>query len=336
MEPTYAIIDELPVGLPRPRWSVLIPCYNCAGFLEKTLASVLTQALSTEEMEILVVDDCSTRDDPAEVVERLGKGRVRFLRQSKNVGKVRNFETGLEASRGHLIHQLHGDDLVLPGFYEAMDAAFTLYPEVGAFFCESDYIDEKGRITGRTGIELDETGVLPAWLPKIAVSNRIQTPSVVVRRGVYETLGGFDRRLDCTEDWEMWIRIANRFPFGFCVEARAQYRSSSGNTSSLGIISGAFGTEIKRGVLPIVDSYLPMELLECVRDARDLSQAYFFAANIPGVLRNSGIKSWLMICHETLRFSKRPEIIRRIVSLTLRALMKRELLLVPSGQGDSL
>lgn len=333
MESPHATIEALPAGLPRPLWSVLIPCYNCAEFLEKTLTSVLAQDPGPEQMEILVIDDCSTRDDPAEVVERLGKGRVRFLRQSKNVGKVRNFETGLEASRGHLIHQLHGDDLILGGFYQAMEAAFASHPEVGAFFCESDYIDEKGRITGRTGIELDETGVLSAWLLKIAVSNRIQTPSVVVRREVYETLGGFDRRLDCTEDWEMWIRIANRFPFGFCVEARAQYRSSSGNTSSLGMISGAFGNEIRRGVFPIVDSYLPTELLESVRDTRDLSQAYFFAANIPGVLRNSGIKSWLIICHETLRFSKRPEIIRRIASLTLRAVMKPKLLL---GRGDSL
>lgn len=318
----HAKIETVPEGLARPRWSVLIPCYNCARFLEKTIESVLAQAFDPEQMEILVIDDCSTRDDPAEVVERMGKGRVRFLRQTKNVGKVRNYETGLQASRGYLIHQLHGDDLILPGFYHAMEAAFESHPAAGAFFCESDYIDENGSITGRTGKELEVTEILADWLPKIAESNRIQTPSVVVRRAVYESLGSFDRRLDCTEDWEMWIRIAHQYPVGFCADARAQYRSSLGNTSSLAMVSGKFGNEIRHGVFPIADGYLPITLLESVRDTRNLSQAYFFAGNIPGILENSGVRSWIKICHETLRFSKRPEIIRRIASLTLRTLIK--------------
>ena len=322
MEPSHVKIQTIPQGLPRPLWSVLIPCHNCAGFLEVALSSVLAQFTGSEQMEILVIDDCSTRDDPAEVVERLGKGRVRFIRQPKNVGKVRNYETGLQASLGHLIHQLHGDDLVAPGFYHAMEQAFARQPEAGAFFCEADYIDENGLITGRTGQELDVTGLLPGWVSKIATCNRIQTPSVVVRRSVYEDLGGFDRRLDCTEDWEMWIRIATKYQFGFCCEAHAQYRSSSLNTSSIGMVAGSFGKEIRLGVFPIVDNYLSNEIRNGIYRKRSLNQAYFLANNIPNVLRGFMFLNWLRLCRESLMFCRSPAVLRRIISLSVRTILK--------------
>jgi GT2 family glycosyltransferase len=321
MNEFHARIEPVDEDLPRPLWSVLIPCYNCARFLELTLNSVLAQDPGPGRMEIIVIDDCSTRDNPEEVVERLARGRVRFIRQKRNVGKVRNYETGLTMSRGQLIHQLHGDDLVLPGFYAAMDEAFEAHAEAGAFFCSVDYIDENGAITGHSGSMLEKTGLVPEFLRKIAAAQLIQTPSMVVRREVYEKLGGFDRRLDCCEDWEMWTRIGTTFPVGFCVEAQAQYRSSTSNSSNRGILSGTLGA-VQREMFRIVDGYLPLAVVESAKDARNLSQAYYFAQNIPEVLRESGIKSWLKLCREVFRFSKRPEIIRRIVSLTFRTWLR--------------
>lgn len=317
----HAKIAAVPEGVKRPLWSVLIPCYNCAGYLEKTLVSVLTQDPGEDQMEIIVVDDCSDKDDPGAVVERVGRGRVRFLRQERNVGKVRNYESGLTVSRGHLIHQLHGDDLVLPGFFTAMEAAFAGYPESGAFFCESDYIDAAGRVTGRTGRERETTGILEDWLPEIVVSQRIQTPSMVVRRAVYEELGGFDRRLDCSEDWEMWIRISTRFPIGFCTEARAQYRTSASNNSTRSILSGTRG-RVQRLMFEIVDHYLPSSLVARIRKSRARGQAFFFADQLPAVLRENGLRGCYNLVKEVLRFSAAPSVIRRLVSLALRGLLR--------------
>ena len=71
----------------------------------------------------------------------------------------------------------------------------------------------------RDGTEVDMTpeeawaaGLLPDALAHLATEQRIMTPSIAVRRAVYERLGGFDRRLACAEDWEMWVRIAAAFP----------------------------------------------------------------------------------------------------------------------------
>src|SRR5687768_11687461 len=90
--PTVAPITD---GLPRPFWSVMIPTHDCAEYLRRTLASVLAQAPAAAEMQIEVVDDCSTRDDPEAVVSAVGGGRVTFHRHPQNAGAIANFNSCL-------------------------------------------------------------------------------------------------------------------------------------------------------------------------------------------------------------------------------------------------
>jgi glycosyltransferase involved in cell wall biosynthesis len=77
-----------------------------------------------ELMQIEVVDDHSTKDDPEAVVRELAGDRVSFYRQSENVGYIKNFETCLQRSRGKLIHLLHSDDCVKDEFYCKLQQAF--------------------------------------------------------------------------------------------------------------------------------------------------------------------------------------------------------------------
>ena len=108
----------------------MIPTYNCAKYLVKTLESVLEQDPGPEQMQIEVVDDVSTKDDPEAVVRELGKGRVQFHRQEKNVGPTPNFNTCLKRSRGYWVHILHGDDFVLPGFYAKLSRMIARHSQV--------------------------------------------------------------------------------------------------------------------------------------------------------------------------------------------------------------
>lgn len=240
----------------RPFWSVMIPTYHCASYLRQTLASVLAQDPGPEVMQIEVIDDHSTQDDPEAVVAELGGGRVGFYRQPENVGHTRNFETCLRRSRGQLIHLLHGDDYVLDGFYRQLQGAFEQHPEIGAAFCRHIYMDESGHWQGFSGLEQPESGILPDWLARLALSQRIQTPSIVVRRDVYEQLGGFDRHLSWTEDWEMWVRIAAKYPFWYEVQPLAAYRRHSTSNTSKYVRTGENMQEVRR-VIERIQSYLP-------------------------------------------------------------------------------
>ena len=304
-------------GEPRPLWSVLIPTHNCAGYLENALCSVLAQDRGKENMEIIVIDDFSTKDDPGKVVDTLGQGRVKFIRQIENVGKAKNFQTGLDASRGYLIHQLHGDDLVDDGFYESMEQAFIKFSNAGAFFCESEYIDALGHVIGRTGKESDTLAILENWLERMVVAQRIQTPSIVVRREVYETLGGFDSRLPNFEDWEMWVRIATSYSFGFNPAVTAKYRVCAANTSSESVLSGT-RTAVLRKAIAIMDSYLPEGVLAKGKLARSRAAAHYLIRCIPQAIAAKKIIAWLKLSLETMRYSMRPRELYYLFMFTVR------------------
>jgi glycosyltransferase involved in cell wall biosynthesis len=253
----------------------MIPTYNCAGYLRETLESVLAQDPGPGEMQIEVVDDHSMRDRPEAVVAEVGRGRVGFHRQEQNVGHVRNFETCLQRARGQWIHLLHGDDLVCPGFYARMRGAFEAEPGIGAAFCRSIYIDERGREKGRTALEQPEPGVLRSAVEHLAIEQRIMTPSIVVKRDVYEALGGFDTRLRCSEDWEMWVRVAAEYPIWYQPEPLAMYRMHPDSNTGRHIPSGE-DVSFTRLAIDIFESYLPRE--NASRIVRIARETYAMAA----------------------------------------------------------
>ena len=262
-------------GIQRPLWSVIIPTYNCAEFLKQTLQSVLDQDPGKAIMEIIVVDDYSTKDDPEAVVKKYGKGRVQFIRQEKNVGKVKNYETGLTASNGRYIHQLHGDDFVYDGFYREMETLFNESPSAGAVFCRTNYVDHAGRITGVTGMIQDKEGVVQDMLEKLYTQQYIQTPSMVVKRAVYETIGCFDRRLDCMEDWEMWIRIANNYPITTSNKVLAAYRSHHNNATNSTFMNGT-ALQTHQLICDLVDDYIEPNVKKKFYKIRNQKQAAFW------------------------------------------------------------
>jgi glycosyltransferase involved in cell wall biosynthesis len=258
--PYRATIPAVADGLSRPLWSVIIPTYNSARYLRESLASVLAQDLGPDIMQIEVVDDHSTQDDPAAVVEELGRGRVGFYRQRENVGQVRNYETCLKRSRGKLIHMLQDDDYVRDGFYRKMQRAFDDNPNIGMAFCRNIYMDPEGHWLKISDLERRESGILVDWLQRIASGQRIGNPAVVVRREVYEKLGGFDRRLAGGEDWEMWVRIAAHYPVWFEVEPLTAYRVKRPGSVTEGSVRTGKVVRAMYRATKVIESYLPEHL----------------------------------------------------------------------------
>lgn len=238
----------------------MIPTYNCATYLRKTLASVLAQDPGPDVMQIEVVDDHSTQDDPESVVEELGKGRVDFFRQPKNIGRDGNFETCLRRSRGHYVHLLHGDDWVLVGFYERLGEGLREAPEAGAALCRHFFADADGHWQSISNLERPTPGLIRGWLPTLASAQRVATPAVVVRRSTYERLGGFDRRLRTSEDWEMWVRIAAHYPVWFDPQPLASYRMQRPGALTFDASREASLVRDMRRAVEVIEEYLPEHL----------------------------------------------------------------------------
>jgi glycosyltransferase involved in cell wall biosynthesis len=265
------VIPSIEDGLPRSLWSVMIPVYNCAHYLRETLRCVLIQAPGESEMQIEVVDDCSTDDDVERLVWEVGRGRIKYYRQDHNVGSLRNFLTCLRRSRGHLIHLLHGDDLVRPGFYKEMQTFFANEKDMGAAYSRFAYVNENGDFLYAHELEREKRGILENWLERISERQRIQYVAMVVKREVYEDLGGF-YGVEYGEDWEMWVRIAAKYRVGYVPTILALYRRHHSSITGRSFITGKNMNELT-SVINAIRKYIPEEK----RDAITYKSRKFYA-----------------------------------------------------------
>jgi glycosyltransferase involved in cell wall biosynthesis len=265
-------IQPVPPGTARPLWSVMIPVYNGSRFLPATLKSVLDQDPGPAIMQIEVVDDCSTDVNVEQLVRQLAGNRVQYYRQPRNIGSLRNFLTCLDRSKGRLIHLLHGDDLVRRGFYERIGSFFARYTSIGAAFCRYAYIDEHGTYINSQPIEMEREGILDNWVERLCERQRIQYAAIVVKREVYETLGGF-YGAEYGEDWEMWVRIAAQYDIGYIPETLAEYRRHLSSISGNAFLNGTNMTQLL-WVMDHIRRYLPP-----AKRARVMEKSRRFYAN---------------------------------------------------------
>lgn len=250
-------IPALPNNLDRPLWSVMIPAYNCSKFLQDAMESVLQQDLGPNKMQIEVVDDCSTDADVEKLVKEIGNGRIGYFRQEANVGSLRNFETCIKRAKGYYVHLLHGDDRVRDGFYKELGDLYEKYPQAGAAFCAFNIIKENGESIGVSDKQSDKPCILENWLRRLTEEPRLQYVCMVVKREVYEKLGGFYLAF-YGEDWEMWTRIAKHYEVAYTPKPLADYRIHFNSITARSFLTGANVRDIAKVIQKNI-SHLPAE-----------------------------------------------------------------------------
>jgi glycosyltransferase involved in cell wall biosynthesis len=256
-----------------PLISIMLPVYEPQAMLLDALNAVLKQrqSIGAEQMQIGVVDDCSRRADVAELLSRLGQpAAIEFHRNTANLGLAGNWNRCIELARGTLVHLLHQDDVIRPGFYERLLAGFAKAPHIGMAFCRHGFIDLDGALTDVSHREKLTAGVLRDWLSKIARELRIQTPAAIVKRSVYEQLGGFRTDLKYALDWEMWTRIAIHHEVWYEPRILADYRRHSANETARLQLSGAADADALRAI-EVIGTTLPPER------GRELSTSAYIA-----------------------------------------------------------
>lgn len=285
-------IPPLPDGIDRPFWSVMIPTCNPENYLERTLESILVQAHDSAEMQIEVVDDCSTKSDVDEMVRRIAGSKVSVFRQPARQGLCGNWNACIERARGKWIHILHQDDIVLPGFYQKLKEGIEREPGIGAAFCRHILMDEDDHWYFIFDLQSRKSGVIPDWLERIASRQLIQTPAIVVRREAYERLGGFHPELVYTLDWEMWKRVSAHYPVWYEPQPLACYRThKSSETLRLGRI-GADITDVRKSI-EISRDYLPDSIVDKVSRTASENFALYAVQNARSMLQHSDVSAAL-------------------------------------------
>ena len=227
-----------------PFWSVMMPVYRPdVHYFRLALEGVLQQDEGPDRMQIEVVDDCSPDGDVERMVREIGGQRVAFSRIPKNLGLAACWNTCIDRARGKWVHLFHQDDLLLPGFYKAMGHADASSENIGAAFCRHSFCDSEGKIGRISEQHLNQSGILNEFMNLIASEQRIQTPSIVVKRQVYQEIGGFRSDLGYSLDWEMWQRIGSKYSIWFESEILAVYRKHLGAETARFRKTNGFGRE---------------------------------------------------------------------------------------------
>lgn len=210
----------------RPMWSVMVPTYRRAKTLEKTLNSLLAQNLDPDQMQIHVLENPSEDPPVEEFVKELGEGRIEYSRHDTNLGMVGNWNACIERARGHWVHILHDDDMVAPGYYKALTEFLEQNPQLSMIASRAIGIDSNDQWTEIlfSPPSMTGPGIYQNAARELCENCWIVCPSAVVKRSVYETLGGFSPTYQCSTDWDMWLRIAQQFSIGMIWHPYLLYR----------------------------------------------------------------------------------------------------------------
>lgn len=198
---------------PRPRVSVVLPTYNHLAFLPRAIESILEQTY--RDFELIVVNDGST-DGTKEYLETLTDPRIKVIHQeNKRLPEALN--TGFKAARGELLTWTSSDNHCAPMFLEALVSALDAHPEAGLAYSSFAWIDEQDRIQGVHKVPLLNTRTLLKGNPGMA--------SFMYRQRCQQEVGLYDPALEGAEDWDMWLRLSERFPTVYVPEILYYYRN---------------------------------------------------------------------------------------------------------------
>lgn len=204
-----------------PTVSVVIPAYNAAAFIEKTLDSVRAQTY--RDFEVIVVDDGSS-DGTQEVVEqylrRNGMAGRCIRQENKKIAGARN--TGMTAARGSYIALLDHDDLWYPEKLRAVLDEFACHPEAD-LICHEERIVQNGNVL-RTTHRTRSTP--PTYEHLLFCGNPLSPSASVFRTDKALSIGGFRESADfnTAEDYDFWMRLSKIARFHFIDEVLGEYQ----------------------------------------------------------------------------------------------------------------
>lgn len=191
-----------------PFFSVVIPTYNRAELIVKTLETVFRQ--SYKNFEVIVVDNCSTDNTDQVLKPFIESGKIVFIKHDRNYERAESRNTGMAAASGQFLTLLDSDDLMYENNLKDAHAYIQQNPDMHFFHNLYELVNEKGE-----PIYHYPFPSLRNPIKAIVKGNFISCIGVFMSEKVYEKYK-FDTSiiLQGIEDWELWLRILTEFKLG--------------------------------------------------------------------------------------------------------------------------
>lgn len=292
----------------------LLPVYNGRKYLSASIESVLAQDY---DFDFVIWDDGST-DDSLSIIQSYHDPRICVFRNEVNKGLFNTVNLAIQQIETPLIRLWCQDDVMLPDCLAKEGAFIDQHPELGFYYSTYDAINEAGNVTIRVQHydqnifsshqavrKMIEWGSLPG-----TISN------VTLKKSILNELGLFRAEMPIAADFEMWARIAKRYPIGFVDEPlihvrthKGQYSQASGSYISCmrdseeivnGLIEWLPGAERRQARKFYRRRYHSMYAHHMVRClvSGELDQARETLKQIPAPLRS--VAFWLVTANQRL------------------------------------
>lgn len=241
-----------------PKVSVIVPNYNHSAYLRKRLQSILDQTF--QDFDLTYLDDASTDNSNAVFSGFVGEASLRENRQ-QHVNAIYNetnsgspfkqWNKGIRATQGEYIWIAESDDYADPQFLATMVPILDNHPHVGIAYCQSCQIDSNNVTISPSLSSWVEDLSPDRWLHNfiadgtiecqkyLVVKNTIPNASaVLIRRSIYEAIGGAEESLFLTGDWMTWIQILLQSDIAFCAQALNYFRDHKTSVRSRSVLNG--------------------------------------------------------------------------------------------------
>ncbi len=213
-----------------PLVSICVPTYNSANYLSECLDSIVNQTY--KNCEIIVCDNASIDNTISIIQGYVEKHGFNYYRNVVNIGAGANFNKLIGLAKGEYIAIYHADDVYAETIIEESLNMFNKDNTIGLVGTTGNSIDEYGNLTGsldlskkikslnKSSYSLDDA--------LVALTSRgwfFVTPSIMVRKKIYSELGLFElKRYGSACDYELWLRIAKKYPVSIIDKKLIRYR----------------------------------------------------------------------------------------------------------------
>lgn len=260
--------------------SVIIPTYNRATTIERSVRSVVNQTYNN--IEIIIVDDGSV-DNTEDIIKSINDPRVTYYKQ-ENMGCSAARNNGVKYAKYDIIAFHDSDDEWMPDKLEKQMGYWDQHPEYDVIYCQYRYIRPDG-LMGIIPSNNDLTQLEGDIFNYLLYRNTVGAPTVLMKKELFFEVGGFSLELMSLEDWELAIRIAENHMFGFVNEPLMNVYVQENSVSSR--IAESFLTKCK-----IIAKYY--EYLQNNNMLNDIISNLFEDAKRYGILEQA--KQMLIVC----------------------------------------
>ncbi|MBR1982577.1 MAG: glycosyltransferase family 2 protein [Akkermansia sp.] len=274
-----------------PYFSVVIPAYKCADFIQRTLQSVYTQ--TEPDFEIIVVNDGSP-DNLAEVLQHETDPRLRIITQD-NGGECAARNRGVREAKGQFIAFLDGDDAWLPNHLATARTFFEKFPDFDWYSTRPERVSDISSACLTEKSDFREEFWAVNWFAE--GDSQTSSSSAVIRRAAIEGRDLFPRGVKMFGDGIGWARFATGHRMmGTCYSTTALYRIWGGSATDTFL---ANSTGSRSGAA--LDAFLIHQEMAAAPDCPEEAKLFYRRASLYNWWirsRNTSLKHWLHEIHQ--------------------------------------